>query len=63
MSSAAEIGFISIFITVVITCMLTVRPVVFYIREIAIMRFKLIPCDTDEYHLKPSTLFYAGQTF
>ena len=46
MSPAAEIGFISIFILLVIVCIVTVRPVIFDVCEIAAMHFKFISRDT-----------------
>ena len=48
MSSAAETGFISIFIQFVTVSMLTVRSVIFNICDIAVMRIKFISCDKDE---------------
>ena len=51
MYSAAAIGVITIFIPLVVLC----RPVIYDIREITVMRFKFIPCDTDEWSFE--TLF------
>ena len=47
MSLAAETGF-SIFILLVVLCMLKYRSVMFDICEITAMRFKIILYDTDE---------------
>ena len=49
MSSAAETGFMSIFVILVVLRIFTVRPVIFDICEIAATHFKkFISCDTHE---------------
>ena len=47
MSSVAVTGFM-IFILLLLLCMLTIRPVLFDICEIAALHFKFILCDTYE---------------
>ena len=57
MSSTAEVGLISFIIPVMSLCMLTVKPVIFGIHEIAAIRFKLIPSDTDEWSFKTKYMY------
>ena len=71
MSPVHEIQFISIFISFVILCMLTVKSVIFGVCNIAAMNFKFITCDKDEWSFqnlyiifidKPSYIHISMQT-